>query len=263
MALKPIAEDIVAVLRFYSRLPMPALGPDPHRAPDFERLAYAVPLAGLVLGALASIALLGASLLHLTPFLSATLTIAALVVMTGALQEDGLADAADGFGGGRDKAHRLTIMRDSRVGSFGATALVLALMLRVGALEALIQAEGAGRAALALLAAAALSRASGILMLRALPSARVDGASATIGQPSPHATLMCALVAALSGALLLVPAFGVGAMFGGVLAPLAVLGLMGLLAARLIGGQTGDVAGATQQLSEIAVLLAVLIFAGH
>ncbi|WP_454916920.1 adenosylcobinamide-GDP ribazoletransferase [Xanthobacter sediminis] len=261
MALKPIAEDLVATLRFYSRLPLPDWGVTPHAAPDLDRLAYAIPLAGLVLGALAGLVLLAASALHLPPFLAAALAVATLVVITGALQEDGLADTADGFGGGRDREHRLAIMRDSRVGSFGATALVLALILRIGALEALIEAEGALRAALALAAAAAASRATAILLLRALPSARRDGASASVGQPAPEAALACALVAALAVTVILVPAFGVGAAFAGLLAPLLALAAMGLLSARLVGGQTGDVAGATQQLAEIAVLLAVLVFA--
>ncbi|MFG1479016.1 adenosylcobinamide-GDP ribazoletransferase [Xanthobacter sp. V4C-4] len=260
MALKPIVEDVIAALRFYSRLPLPERGADPHAAPDLDRLAYAVPLAGLLLGALGGLALLAASAAHLSPFLAAALAVTVLVLITGALQEDGLADTADGFGGGRDTTHRLAIMRDSRVGSFGATALVLALILRVGAIEALIQASGPLRAALALAAAAAAARATGILMLRALPSARSDGASAAIGQPAPAAALACGLTAALVVAVILVPSFGVGATFAGLLAPLAALAAMAVMAARLIGGQTGDVAGATQQLGEIVFLLAVLIF---
>ncbi len=261
MALKPLAEDIVTALRFYSRLPLPEWGEAPHAAPNLDRLAYAIPLAGAVLGALGGLVLLAASGLHLSPFLSAALAVTTLVLITGALQEDALADTADGFGGGRDRERRLAIMRDSRVGSFGATALVLALLLRVGILEALIARADPGRAALALLAAAAASRATGILMLRALPSARADGASASVGQPAPRAAVSCALVAALVVVLVLVPCFGVTTAFAGLLAPLAVLAVMGLLSARLLGGQTGDVAGATQQISEIVFLLAVLIFA--
>ncbi|MFG1419653.1 adenosylcobinamide-GDP ribazoletransferase [Xanthobacter sp. V0B-10] len=261
MALKPIAEDLVAALRFYSRLPLPEWGAAPHAAPDMNRLAYAVPLAGLVLGAIGGLVLLAATGLRLPPYLVATLAVTVLVLISGALQEDGLADTADGFGGGRDRAHRLAIMRDSRVGSFGATALVLALMLRVGALLALIETSGALRAALAFAAAAAASRAAGILLLRALPSARADGASASVGQPTPKAALTCGLVAALVVVVVLVPAFGVGAAFAGLIAPLLALAALGWLSARLLGGQTGDVAGATQQACEIAFLLAVLLFA--
>lgn len=261
MAWKPIAEDLIAALRFYSRLPLPEWGATPHAAPDLNRLAYAIPLAGLVLGALGGLALLAASALKLSPFLAAALAVAVLALVTGAMQEDGLADTADGFGGGRDREHRLLIMRDSRIGSFGATALGLALILRVGAIEAMIAAGSPLRAALALAAAGAASRATAILLLRALPSARADGASAAVGQPAPAATLSCALVAALAVAVILVPSFGVGATFAGLLAPLAALAAMAVLSARLIGGQTGDVAGATQQVSEIVFLLAVLIFA--
>lgn len=261
MALKPIAEDIVAALRFYSRLPLPEWGENPHAAPNLDRLGYAIPLAGAVLGLLAGAVLLAAAGLKLPPFLAAALAVTTLVLLTGALQEDGLADTADGLGGGRDRAQRLSIMRDSRVGSYGATALVLAIILRVGALEALMVKSGSLRTALVLAAACAAARATGILMLRALPSARTDGASAAFGQPSPQAALSCALVAALVIALILVPFFGVSVAFAGLIAPLVALGAMGLLAARLLGGQTGDVAGATQQVCEIVFLLAVLIFA--
>jgi len=260
MAWTPIADDLIVALRFYSRLPLPERGADPHAAPDLDRIAYAIPLAGAVLGALAGAVLLGAQLLHLPPLVAAALAVTALVLLTGALHEDGLADTADGLGGGRDKTHRLAIMRDSRVGSFGVTALALALILRISTLAALVTAAGPVRAALALAAAEAASRAAGILMLRMLPPARIDGASAAVGQPAPAAAAACAGMAALVVAVVLVPAFGVGAAFAGLLAPLGALALLGWASARLIGGQTGDVAGATQQAAEIVFLLAVLIF---
>lgn len=260
MAGKPIIEDVMAALRFYSRLPMPRRDAAAYGAPDLDRLAYAIPLAGLVIGAIGGGVLLLANALHFSPLLSAALAVAALVLITGAVHEDGLADTADGLGGGRDKAQRLAIMRDSRVGSFGATALVLALLLRVAALEALLRTANPLRTALVVAAAAAASRAAGILLLRALPPARTDGASAAFGQPSPSATVACGLMAALIVAVVLVPTFGVGAAFAGLIAPLLALGAVALLAVRLIGGQTGDVAGATQQVAEIVFLLAVLIF---
>jgi len=259
-----IFSDLLVALRFYSRLPvLPKPGEtDAYGAPDLDRIAYAIPLAGVVIGLLGALGLLGAEALGLGPFLAATLALAVMVMATGAVHEDGLADTADGLGGGRDKTKRLAIMRDSRIGSYGATALILSLLLRLGALQALMGAAGPLRAALVLIAAQAASRAMGILLLRALPPARTDGASAGVGQPSPKAAASCALMAALVVAVILVPSFGVGAAFAGIIAPLLVLAIMMRLSDRLIGGQTGDVAGATQQLAEIAFLLGVLIFAG-
>lgn len=258
-----IAKDIAATLRFYSRLPVPGGDAEAHAAPSLDRIAYAIPLAGVVIGLVGGIVLLGAVALKLPPFLAATLAVAALAFATGCFHEDGLADTADGLGGGRDRAHKLTIMRDSRIGTYGAATLMLALLLRVGAIEALVAAAGPLRAALTIVAAAAISRAAGVLLLLALPPARMDGASAAFGRPSPDAALSCALVAALVVAVILVPSFGVGAAFAGLIGPAAALLLMMRLAGGLIGGQTGDVAGATQQVAEIVFLIGVLIFAGR
>lgn len=264
MARNPIigdlAADLAMALRFYSRLPLPAREAGDHDAPALDRIAYAIPLAGLVIGLIGGGVLLLARALQFPTLLSAALAVAVMVLITGAVHEDGLADTADGLGGGRDRTQRLAIMRDSRVGTFGAVALVLSLLLRVAALDALLTTTNPLRTAFALAAAAAASRAAGILLLRALPPARADGASAAFGQPSPAATMACALTAALIVACLVVPSFGVGAMFAGLLAPLLALAIIARLGVRLIGGQTGDLAGATQQLAEIVFLLALLIF---
>lgn len=258
-----IAADIATALRFYSRLPLPARGDEAYAAPDLDRIAYAIPLAGAVIGAIGGLVLIGAMALKLGAFLAAGLAVAALALATGCFHEDGLADTADGLGGGKDKAQRLAIMRDSRIGTYGGTALLLALLLRVGALEQLALTAGPLRAALALVAAEAASRAAGILLLRALPPARTDGAGASLGRPSEQAALSCALVAALVAVVLLVLCFGIGAAFAGLIGPLLTLAAMMRLSGRLIGGQTGDVAGATQQVAVIVFLLGVLIFGGR
>ena len=128
--------DLLACLRFFTRLPLPALPFDqsPHAPPDMARIALMAPVAGAIIGAIAALALAIANLLGMPPLLGAALAIAALVIATGALHEDGLADVADGFGGGATRARKLEIMRDSRVGAYGAAALALALILRVAAL---------------------------------------------------------------------------------------------------------------------------------
>lgn len=255
----PLAYDLAACLRFYSRLPVPALPGegDPHGAPDFRTAPRMLPLAGAILALPASLALLAAWGLGLGPFLAATLAAATGILVTGALHEDGLADVADGFGGGATRERRLEIMRDSRIGAYGGVALVLALALRIGALATLLDRTGAGTA-LALVLAAALSRIAALAPMALLAPARPDGAGAAVGRPSP-ATLgwagASAVLLALIGAGLGLPLLGVALMLG--LASLAA-GAVTALARSRIGGQTGDVIGACQQAAEIAALLALV-----
>jgi adenosylcobinamide-GDP ribazoletransferase len=254
-----LAYDGAACLRFYSRLPVPALPGegDPHSAPDFTRVPRMLPLAGLVLALPGGLVLLAAWGLGLGPFLAATLAVATGVLITGALHEDGLADVADGFGGGTTRERRLEIMRDSRIGAYGGVALVLALALRIGALATLLDRTGSG-AALALVLAAALSRTAALAPMVLLVPARRDGAAASVGRPGRPAVAIAgalALTLALLGGLLGLPV-------GGVLLMLLLSGLGALavtaLARRRIGGQTGDVIGACQQVAEIAALLGLV-----
>src|SRR5437763_523525 len=97
---------------------------------------WALPLIGLIVGAIAALVLLGAAWIGMTPAVAAGLALAAAVLVTGGLHEDGLADTADGLGGGKDRDHKLAIMRDSRIGSYGVLALMLTLGLRWSALTA-------------------------------------------------------------------------------------------------------------------------------
>src|SRR5208282_3251017 len=149
--------------------PLPA---PPDSGFDLNRIAWAAPVAGAVVGFAGVLALAAAEALGLPPLVGA-----ALVAATGALHEDGLADVADGFGGGATRERKLAIMRDSRIGAYGAVALVLALIVRVGALSAAL-AHGFSSAAGALVIAAAVSRAGALAPLALLDPARTDGAGA-------------------------------------------------------------------------------------
>ena len=123
-------------IRFYSRLPIPALpGENPHMLPDFRLVPRALPFAALVIAAPAALVALLAGLAGVGGPLTAALAVTALVVTTGAFHEDGLADSADGLFGGHTPERRLEIMKDSRVGTFGALALGLSLLLRVSRSE--------------------------------------------------------------------------------------------------------------------------------
>jgi adenosylcobinamide-GDP ribazoletransferase len=250
--------DIAEALRFFTRLPVGQLGLN---APlDIDRIAWAAPVAGVAVGLIGALALALTTLLGLPLLLGAAFTTAALVAATGGLHEDGLADVADGFGGGATRARKLEIMRDSRIGAYGATALTLALILRVGALAAALD-GGLWRASLSLMLVAALSRAASLTPLALLPPARADGAGAAAGRLDTSA-----LAAAWGSALIVSLALGlVGLGFGHAVLAAITTGAGALamvaLARRAIGGQTGDVAGAAQQCGEIAAWCGLLI--GH
>jgi adenosylcobinamide-GDP ribazoletransferase len=248
--------DLLACLRFYTRLRLPALAgeTDPHAMPDFSGAARLVPVAGALIGLLGALVLVLAASLGLAPLPTATIAIGFLVLITGAMQEDGLADLCDGFGGGATSERKLEIMKDSRIGTYGAVALVLSLLLRVGALAGL-SAVDLRLAAAVLVAAAAVSRTAGLLPLVLLPPARTFGAGFAAQRPGANAigiatalAFLCACLPLIAGAAL--PRIAAAC----ILALLAAYGVTAL-ARRQIGGHTGDVAGAAQQAAEIAVLL--------
>jgi adenosylcobinamide-GDP ribazoletransferase len=249
-------------VRFYSRLPVPAQPgeADPHMAPDFRLMPRALPFAAMVIAlpALAVAAL--ASALSLPAMLVAALTLAALTLSTGAFHEDGLADAFDGLFGGHDKERRLEIMKDSRIGTFGGCALMLAYLLRFACLVALIEEGNLAILLAGLIAAAIWSRVLGIHVLAIDAPARAYGALATVGMPTVETARialglgagLCLIIAVSGGAPIL------GLMIGLALAAIVALGLAAT-ARRLIGGPTGDIAGAVQQLAEIAVYLGLVL----
>jgi len=255
-----VAGDLAHCVRFYSRLPVPALPweQDAHALPNFPRLVRVIPLAGLLLGLVPAATMIVALLLDLGPWLSAMLAVAAMVLATGALHEDGLADVADSFGA-TTRDRRLEIMRDSRIGSFGATALFLALALRIGALAEIVSRADAAAAVAAILITASLSRTAGLMPLVFLPPARRDGLSHAVGQPARDTFWLAAgiagAIAVVVGAFAGLPPFGIALTI--VLSGLAGLALTGF-AARHLGGQTGDIVGAAQQVAEIAALIGLL-----
>jgi adenosylcobinamide-GDP ribazoletransferase len=172
-----------------------------------------------------------------------------LVLVTGALHEDGLADFADGLGGSTRK-QSLAIMRDHRIGSYGVIALILPLAIRITAIAVI--AETAAVAA-ALIATGAVSRLAAVLVMATLPAARADGLSASVGRPS-GALAAAALGVALAISWLLLP-FGT-ALIAVITAAAAALAIGAIASARL-GGQTGDVLGAVVVLAECLALTAL------
>lgn len=238
--------DFALALALLTRLPVPLSHAAATRG---AAAAWAWPLAGALVGGLAALAGSIALALGLPTGVAAGIVLAMGIVLTGALHEDGLADCADGFWGGWDRARRLEIMKDSHIGSYGVLALGLSLILRWSALSALI---AAGHLWGPVIAAAALSRAPMAGVMHALPNARGSGLSQSTGRPAQDTVLLGGAVA-LAVALL--------ATGGAVLAAVVAVALAGLATAAIararIGGQTGDVLGATQQLAEIAALAAL------
>lgn len=241
------AADVAQGAVFLTRLPVPSGGQAPTRS--LADVAWGFPLVGLLVGGIAALTLTLGFQLGLHPLVCGLMAIAAQALATGALHEDGLADVADGFGGGQTVADKLRIMRDSTIGSYGALALVLSVALRGATLAGMMSPT---LAALALLAAAVVSRAMMVILMNQMDMARTDGLAVAAGKPT-FETMLVAVGLAATVVFLLLGAAG-WLVLG--IAGLAALG-MGWLARRQIGGLSGDVLGATQQVSEIAVLLSV------
>lgn len=240
--------DLTSAAGLLTRLPLPSARPTGATAASHPARCY--PLVGTAVGALAGLAYGVAAWLALPPFAAAIAALAVAMLVTGALHEDGLADLVDGFGGGRDRTHKLAVMRDSRIGTYGVLALVLVLAARGGSLAALAD---PGTALAALVAAHAASRGGLAAMLWALPPARRDGLAAATGRPGGADALAAAALGSLPAALLLELPIALAA----ILAAAVLQAGLALQARRQIGGITGDVLGAAQQLAEAAVLLVV------
>lgn len=240
--------ELSAAGMFLTRLPMRVTSDD---APPIGTVAWAFPLVGLGLGLASGLVYSIGVGIGLSAWLAAAIAIAAQIGMTGALHEDGLADVADGFGGGHDPLSKLSIMRDSRIGAYGVLALILALAARIGALAAL--ADGATVIA-ALMVSGAASRTGMATLMRTLPPAREDGLGHESGQPDSDALMIAFIVTIVASILLLGVGGGIAALIGAGAGALWI----GWLARRQIGGQTGDVFGACQQTAEIACLCAIV-----
>ncbi len=236
--------DVAEALMFLTRLPNPW-----RIEPRGAAASWAWPLVGSLVGLLAAVVGSSAMAAGIPAGAAAGLVLAMQVLLTGGLHEDGLADSADGLWGGGAPERRLSIMSDSRIGTYGALALVLSVLIRWSALSAILPTGGAWGP---LVAAGALSRWPMIAMLWALPPARKDGLSRLIGRPD-------GMTLALGGAL----AFVIALAAAGTTAALAAVVVVVVAAAwaaivrRRLRGQTGDTCGAAQQLAETACLLAL------
>ncbi|GHE02144.1 cobalamin synthase [Defluviimonas sp. 20V17] len=237
--------ELRLALALLTRLPVGRLDP----APPLSAAAWAYPLAGVAVGAIVGLVFWIAQALGLAPLVAAILAVAAGVLATGAMHEDGLADLADGFGGGADPARKLEIMRDSRLGSYGAIALGLALLLRVALLSEVL--PGAHPVALAA-GVAALSRAPLPVIMRVMPSARNVGLGRSAADRIGAGQVWACVALALAIAVVTLPF-----VIAPVLAAALGAALIALIARRQIAGFTGDVLGAAQVTAELCIWLAL------
>jgi len=186
----------------------------------------------------------------LPPLVAAGLAVVAGILLTGAFHEDGLGDTADAFAGGTDRDSTVRILKDPRLGTFGVLAVAASLLLRVAAVAALPPAA----AVAALPAAGALSRAVAVATMTVLPAAADTGLGASYVRALSRPR---ALAGAAAGLVVAVALLGVAALWAAAAAGLAAA-LLGRLAVRRLGGVTGDVLGAVQQVGEVLVLLAAV-----
>jgi adenosylcobinamide-GDP ribazoletransferase len=252
------AAAIAGCLRFLARVPVPVLGPldDPARLPDLARDAWAMPVAGAVIGLASAAALWLTTWLGLPALPAAAVAVTVGVAVTGALHEDGLADTADGLAAGGSTERRLAVMRDSRIGAAGAAALALSLLLRVSALAAIAEVSPTVAAA-AFVAANAVSRAAALAPLALLPPARVDGIAVAAGRPTASGLAAAAVAAAVIALLIGGAETGFSATLAGLATVVVAVWLLLRTIRATLGGGTGDVAGAAEQAAACAFLLAV------
>lgn len=247
-----LIDDIRIAVAFLTRLPLLL-----KQAPGPGRLAetsWAFPIVGLIVGMAGGLVYGTAIWFGLPPLLAAIFAIGAQIALTGALHEDAVGDVADGLGGAT-RERRLEIMRDSRLGTYGAVALILVVAARVAAISALTD---IGTAIAALVAAGALSRAAMVTVMHMLPPARIDGLGAEAGRPAKNNVLIALAIAAGTSFLTVVFYSGLSGFLGAAVAAVLGAGAIAWIARRKFGGQTGDVLGASQQAAEVFCLSAIV-----
>lgn len=254
----PNATDFIADLArsvaFLSRIPVPDrffLG----QSGSFSRAVRAFPLAGALIALVPALVLYTLSQTG-DALVTSVITLSLMVLVTGALHEDGLADAADGLGGGRDREHALAIMKDSRIGSYGVVAMLISFSLRIASLAALARFDSS-LSAVSILAAASVSRSVMIWHWSALPPARTNGVAVAIGAPERASRNLALLIGGVMGLVFIASHLGFLVAIFAILVSATAGQIFTGFVRRKLGGHTGDTIGATQQVSEI-VLLATL-----
>lgn len=254
---KPLVDDFVMAMRFFSRFPV---GDAPRVTPSLDKMALALPFASVAISFLPALAMMGLCWMTTPPFVAAVVGVILMVIVTGAMPEDALADSADGLFGGHTVDRRLEIMKDSRHGTYGVCAIVLYLLVRVTALGSIAAINPLAAGAL-MLATTVLARSGSLWVSAELPSAREGGASASVGRMGKKAFAVGIIFALLLMFVLAGPFAGVVGLLVGVVVALGVATGWVWVCRQLVGGQTGDLIGALHALIEAAVLVVFVAFA--
>lgn len=250
--------DCASAFLLLSRIPVTWHRFPDHRPPDFISSLWAFPLVGLIIGAGGGFVMLTGQALTLPAFVTAIGGITAMVMLSGAMHEDGLADMADGFGGGRDTESKIRIMHDSRIGSYGVLALVLSIAMRIGLYMSLLATFNGITLVIFMAAIQATSRFQPVLQLSAFRISPHASLAQLTGRPGATRLTVAALLCLVPMAWLLGPvAAAVIALPGA-----AVSIWIGKLATRHVDGLTGDVMGATTILAEIIMVISWTALAG-
>lgn len=255
---RSLVRDLVMGLRFFSRLPIPKFE---HEAPDLNRMAPAIGFTSLALAIIPALVVLISALVGLPTLLAASLGVGVHVIVTGAMAEDAIADSVDGLFGGKDINSRLDILHDSRHGTYGVTALVLLLLVRVTAVAGLMAISPFG-AACAWIAANTLARSGSLWLTLALAPARRDGNSATAGRVSGLPFWGGMGISIILAFIFAAPFVGIIGLIITLIAMILISLGWARICARLVGGQTGDLIGALQALLEIGTLVIFVAAAG-
>ncbi|WP_421361556.1 adenosylcobinamide-GDP ribazoletransferase [Agrobacterium rosae] len=252
--------DMMRSLSFLSRIPVNDIFFEDDQRP-LGQMVRAFPVAGLLIALpSACLAALFANI-HADPLMSAAIVLGVATLITGALHEDGLADTADGFGGGRTKERALDIMKDSRIGTYGAIALVLSFLIRATAIAVLFREISPSGVAAALTSTACFSRGLMVWHWQALPPAREGGIAASAGQPGERERKGALTYGLTIAVFLSLPFFSPYLLVVALAASFAATYLFNRLCARKIDGHTGDTIGATQQITEIVMLVGLALIA--
>ncbi len=254
---------ILLALGFFTRIPVPNFAD--FKESDLNHSVKYFPLIGIIIGLVANISFYIASQVF-PQTIAVLISMAATIYITGAFHEDGLADSADGLGGGWEREQILTIMQDSRLGTYGAIALFFALMTKYQLLVAM----HVDMVLLGLICGHALSRLSAVWLMRALPYVKFSGKSKPLATAVSTFDLWVANIFGLLPLILfiwlmLIATFGYWKFVG--LYVLLVFLAVGTtwwwwhsMLKRKLGGYTGDTLGSMQQITEIAFYFACLVW---
>lgn len=241
-------KDILLSLSFLTRIPI-------SKDLLFERnlmdAAWSFPLIGALVGFLGGMVALLLSYFNISPIIISFTTIGAIILLTGGLHEDGLADTADGFGSNKHPEDKIKIMRDSQIGVYGTLALIIAISVKAVALSELIHNDQFFTCIIALIVSGALSRSTIVGIAFFLEKASETGLAHFAGKPRANVVGICFLISILL-CIFLLPLTKVLAM---ILLSIVTTVVIGFLSKKQINGYTGDILGTTQILSETALLI--------